>query len=73
MARPVTGRTPDNVRQAASLESLRKRGGDKIAARLEAESIEHLNAIKRALGPEASTTHAVVHALAVAASRKGAK
>lgn len=67
--RPRTGRTPDPVRQANSLAELRRNGGDKIAARLPAESMEHLRTVKGKLGGTAGTTEAVIAALEFAAKR----
>ena len=69
MIRPRTGRTPDNERQAKSLQALRDAGGDKVTVRLPAESLEQLARLQAEL--ELPTkTEAVIYALALATKPK---
>lgn len=79
MIRPVTGLALTAAqRQQKVLTTLRKAGGDKVAALLPPESMEHLRLIIEVEGFEArqGKTEAIIHALAVAAKsakRKAAK
>lgn len=76
MIRPVTtGRTPDKLRAAKSLEDLRTAGGDRVRANLEAESLADLQAIQAHLvaklgpGPARTKTEAIAYALRQTAKR----
>ena len=48
MAPPKTGRTPDPIRTARSLETLREAGGDRIAVRLQRQGVEDLKTVMEA-------------------------
>ena len=50
MAPPKTGRTPDNLRTARSLENLRLAGGDRISVRLQRAGKRDLDAVMAAHG-----------------------
>lgn len=70
MIRPVTGKalTPA-MRQARVLTNLREAGGDKVAALLPPESMEHLRTVIEAnqFSPRSAKTEAIIHSLALAA------
>lgn len=70
MIRPVTGMalTPAQ-RQVKTLQNLRKAGGDKVAALLPPESMEHLRIVIEAnkFDPRSAKTEAIIHSLALAA------
>lgn len=70
MSRPVTGKalTPAQ-RQAMVLKTLRENGGDKVAALLPAESMEHMRAVIEAnqFSTRSGRTEAIIHSLALAA------
>lgn len=68
MAPPKTGRTPDTLRTARSLEALREAGGDRIAVRLQREGVEDLSKLMQAHGFTEKAT-AVAYALRLAAKR----
>jgi hypothetical protein len=68
MAPPKTGRTPDTLRTARSLELLREGGGDRIAVRLQAEGVSDLQKVMAANGFTEKSV-AVAHALRLAAKK----
>lgn len=67
MARPKTGGTPDNLRQAKTLAELRKAGGDKVAVNLQAPAMADLATVMSARGYRAKK-EAITEALKMLAS-----
>jgi hypothetical protein len=65
MARPVTGRTPDSVRQAQAADRLRKAGGRKVCANLPSDAVANLQTLRES--GHRTDTAAIIAALAIAA------